>query len=165
MDDDDLNDANEHALMRLRRQGITQTQKLFKEFKVLEDLDHPNIVRLEKVYWTTNTIYIFQELLPGGDLFSYLDAHGGRLEEAEASVVVLQILQALDFLHSKQIVHRDLKPDNILLSSASLPAARIVLTDFGHASRLPPPDSGAVERPLRKQRMVSVIGTYEYSAP
>ncbi|KAF2094999.1 Pkinase-domain-containing protein, partial [Rhizodiscina lignyota] len=144
---------------------ISKANKLFKEFQVLQDIDHPNIVRLEKAFWTTNSIYIFQELLPGGDLFSFIEARGGPFEEAEAAILVLQILKALDFLHTRGIVHRDLKPDNILLSSP-LPNARVVLTDFGHARHLPESnEDNCIERPFKRQRMTSVVGTFEYCAP
>ena len=141
-----------------------KVNKLVKECQVLKDLDHPNVVRLEKAFWTSNTIYIFQELLPGGDLFSYIESKAGPLEEAEASIIVLQIVKALDFLHSRDIVHRDLKPDNILLSS-NAPNARVVLSDFGHARQLPKTKFQASERPAKRRRMTSIVGTFEYCAP
>lgn len=168
-DDDDLesgasNPPDDCSSGGQQQRWTSKVNKLVREFQVVQDLDHPNIVRLEKAFWTPNTIYIFQELLPGGDLFSYVEAKDGPLEEAEASVFVLQILKALDFLHGRDIVHRDLKPDNILLSSTS-PSARIVLSDFGHARQLQNTNIQASERPAKRQRMTSIVGTFEYCAP
>jgi len=96
-----------------------------------------------------------QELITGGDLLSYMEKKGTRLEDPHAAVITLQILKAVEYLHDRDVVHRDIKPDNILMSSWE-DDARIVLTDFGHAkrtgSRLP-------------QRMYSIVGTIGYTAP
>ena len=75
---------------------------------------------------------MFQELITGGDLFSYLKHKGGRLHEAEAGIMIIQILEAVKYLHGKGIVHRDIKPENILMTSRE-EGARVVLSDFGHA--------------------------------
>lgn len=95
-----------------------------------------------------------QDLVTGGDLFSYIESKNGRLTELEAAVVIYQIAHAVAFLHEKNIVHRDLKPDNILMTRLST-GCRVVLTDFGAARRIAQPSS----------RMLSLAGTDEYSAP
>ena len=109
--------------------------------------------------------YIFEELVSGGDLFSYLESRGGSLVEIEAAVIVRQLLKALTFLHTQGIVHRDLKPDNILMTS-SLDTARVVLTDFGSAVQLKTAGLSAAETDTRGvQRMESRVGTWDYLAP
>lgn len=125
----------------------------YREAEILASLRHPNIIGLEKVFVTDNTIYMFQDLVTGGDLFSYLESKHGQLSEVEAAVVIRQIVIALCFLHEKNIVHRDLKPDNILMTSLST-GCRVILTDFGAARKLHP-----------RQRMMSLAGTDEYVAP
>jgi serine/threonine protein kinase len=125
----------------------------YSEAEILASIRHPNIIGLEKVFVTDNTIYMFQDLVTGGDLFSYLESKNGRLSEVEAAVILRQIVIALCFLHEKSIVHRDLKPDNILMTSLST-GCRVILTDFGAARRLQP-----------RQRLLSVVGTEEYAAP
>lgn len=102
--------------------------------------------------------YIFEELITGGDLFSYIEHKNGRLNEAETAVIVRQILEALDYLHSLDIAHRDLKPENILMASLD-DAARVILTDFGSSTRIIPQDGG------RSRRMETMVGTCEYAAP
>ncbi|KAF2841411.1 kinase-like protein [Patellaria atrata CBS 101060] len=139
-------------------------QKKFREFQTLKDLDHPNIIRLEKVFWSGNSIYIFQELVTGGDLFSFLEGKGGQLTDPEAAVIIQQILRAVDYLHDREIVHRDLKPDNVLMAS-SKDGIRVVLTDFGNARYLPGEGTAGQTREMRKQRMFSIVGTWEYAAP
>ncbi|KAJ9643076.1 hypothetical protein H2199_004599 [Coniosporium tulheliwenetii] len=139
-------------------------QMRFREFDILKDLSHPNIITLEKVFYSPNTIYIFQGLVTGGDLFSYLEYKGGRLEAAEAAMVVRQILKAVEYLHDRGIVHRDLKPDNVLMTSLTA-GARIVLTDFGNARHIPDVSQQPHRTDQVKRRMFTVVGTLEYAAP
>lgn len=97
---------------------------------------------------------MFQDLITGGDLFSYVESKNGKLLEVEAAVIVRQLLIAVSYLHDNNIVHRDLKPDNILMTSSSS-GCRVVITDFGAARRI---DHGL-------HRMTSLVGTEEYTAP
>lgn len=50
----------------------------------------------------------------GGELFDQIIARG-TYSEREAADVVRQILQAINYMHSKGIAHRDLKPENCML--------------------------------------------------
>ena len=136
-------------------------ESLAREYNVLKDLDHPNIICLERVFCTTYNIYIFQELITGGDLLSYLDKMG-TLNESQTAVIVRQILKAVDYLHSNQIVHRDIKPENVLMTSWR-DGARVVLTDFGQARALQDPTTAAKSSSVF--RMQSLVGTYGYTAP
>ncbi|SMN20722.1 similar to Saccharomyces cerevisiae YOR351C MEK1 Meiosis-specific serine/threonine protein kinase [Maudiozyma saulgeensis] len=131
--------------------------KLNKEAKILLQLNHPNII---KVYHThmdlNNNLFIFQDLISGGDLFSYLAKTDclTAIPETESLLIVYQILLALRYLHKRGVVHRDLKLDNILLASPE-PCTRITLADFGIAKHLT----------STKTRMHTVVGTPEYCAP
>ncbi|KAH3674192.1 hypothetical protein WICMUC_003434 [Wickerhamomyces mucosus] len=101
-------------------------------------------------------LYIFEDLIAGGDLFSYL-SNGTVLKplpEFESLVITFQILIALDYLHSNNVVHRDLKLDNILLATPE-PFTKIILADFGIAK----------STSSTKRRMFTAVGTPEYCAP
>ncbi|SCU91093.1 LADA_0F08064g1_1 [Lachancea dasiensis] len=131
--------------------------RLDKEAKILLKLSHPNIIKVHKTYaGVKDNLYIFQDLIAGGDLFSYLAKSDclSPVSETEALVIIYQILQALRYLHSQGIVHRDLKLDNILLCTPE-PCTRIVLADFGIAKDLS----------SSRSRMHTVVGTPEYCAP
>ncbi|GAV53699.1 hypothetical protein ZYGR_0AK02010 [Zygosaccharomyces rouxii] len=131
--------------------------KLDKEAKILLKLSHPNIIKVHHTYCDLrDNLYIFQDLIPGGDLFSYLAKSDclTSVSETESLIIVYQILNALEYLHDRGIVHRDLKLDNILLCSPE-PCTRIVLADFGIAKDLS----------TAKTRMHTVVGTPEYCAP
>lgn len=141
-----------------------KVKKCFREFEIAKNLSHPNIIAIKKVFWSSNTVYIFQELITGGDLFSYIEYKGGHLCDAEAAVIMRQVLKAVEYLHSQDIVHRDLKPDNILMASLN-DGARIVLTDFGNARYIPQPSEVDGQIVASKRRMFSMVGTLEYAAP
>ncbi|KAF2457250.1 kinase-like domain-containing protein [Lineolata rhizophorae] len=140
---------------------LEHIKNCFREVEILRDIDHPNIIAVQKAFWSNNSIYIFQELVTGGDLFSYIEYKGGKLSDVETAVIVRQILIAVDYLHDLHIVHRDLKPDNVLMTSFT-DGARVVLTDFGHARYLP---TSQVTKSPSNPRMFSVVGTIEYAAP
>lgn len=104
----------------------------------------------------TNTLsYMFTELAPAGDLFSYCDARGGKLVDVEARVICRQIALALEYMHKKHIAHRDVKKENVLIMQTYQFSCRVVLTDFGFANHLDP----------RTRRMMSKVGTDDYAAP
>lgn len=76
------------------------------------NLDHPNIARLFEVYDNKQTYVLILELCEGGELFKRIA--NKSLNEQKAAMIMIQLLQALLYLHKKGIVHRDLKPENML---------------------------------------------------
>ena len=102
--------------------------------------------------------YIIEDLIAGGDLASYINQRGGRLENDDACAITYQITKALQYLHKQSIVHRDLKPENVLLSSPN-PGARAILTDFGQAIK------PVVGKGTKSKRMQTMCGTLDWVAP
>ncbi|KAI6189768.1 Non-specific serine/threonine protein kinase [Aphelenchoides bicaudatus] len=105
-------------------------QKLFREVRIMKQLDHPNIVKLYQVMETDQTLYLVMEYASGGEVFDYLVAHG-RLKEKEARAKFRQIVSAVQYLHSKGVIHRDLKAENLLLDSDM----NIKIADFGFSNQ------------------------------
>ncbi|KAG0635711.1 serine/threonine protein kinase, partial [Tuber brumale] len=122
-----------------------------REFEIMASLNHPNILALRRVIRTEQNIYMFSDLITGGDLFSRLDS--GPMTEIEILPIVYQLLKALEYMHKHNVVHRDLKPDNILCTRHAN-GSRIVLGDFGSARFFTPATT-----------MRSQCGTLEYLAP
>jgi serine/threonine protein kinase len=73
-------------------------------------------MKLYSFHQDEQTFYLVTEYLEGGELFDSIIKLKYFSENLAASVMK-QLLQALNYLHSKGIVHRDLKPENILLES------------------------------------------------
>ena len=78
------------------------------EVHILNLVKHENIVELYEIFQIENKIYMVLELVTGGELFDEI-TRVGAFSEADASHMVKNVLQALDYLHGKGIVHRDLK--------------------------------------------------------
>ncbi|KAF9384383.1 Serine/threonine-protein kinase D2, partial [Mortierella sp. AD011] len=123
-----------------------------QEVAILQTIDHANIVPVVDVIKTTRYIYIFMQMLTGGDLFDYI-LKSGPMPELEAKFTAYQILQALKHLQEMNISHRDLKPENLLLTS-TVKYPRVLLTDFGMAREF-----------CSANLMNTMCGTFAYMAP
>jgi serine/threonine-protein kinase len=105
------------------------------------------------------------ELLHGRILGAVL-AEAGRLSEARAARLVIQLCGALQVAHERGVVHRDIKPDNVMVIEDEQLGERIKLLDFGIAKGLGKGDR--VEDSLNsgcETRYGALIGTPEYMAP
>ncbi len=86
------------------------SNNVMNEVRLLQDIDHPCVIKLEDVIETRNTLYIILELALGGELFDKI-IEKTKLQEDEAKLHFYQIVSAIRYLHSKKIAHRDLKPE------------------------------------------------------
>ena len=89
---------------------------------------------------------------------SYIERHEWRADPDEACLIVYQILKAVAYLHQRGITHRDLKPENVLMNT-TLRGARVILTDFGGATKVAAHSKGF------SHRMLTIVGTPHYVAP
>jgi len=102
---------------------------LENEIKVLRKLNHSNIVQLRETFEDKQKVYLVMELVTGGELFDRI-VEKGSYTERDASALIRQILEAVDYMHSQGVVHRDLKPENLLYYNAD-PESKIMISDFG----------------------------------
>ncbi|XP_013135631.1 PREDICTED: serine/threonine-protein kinase D1 isoform X2 [Papilio polytes] len=130
-----------------------QEAQLKNEVAILQNLSHPGVVNLERMFETPERIFVVMEKLKGDMLEMILSHEKGRLTERITKFLVAQILVALKHLHEKNIVHCDLKPENVLLSSDD-EFPQVKLCDFGFARIIG-------EKSFRR----SVVGTPAYLAP
>ncbi|HEY73032.1 MAG TPA: serine/threonine protein kinase [Thermoflexia bacterium] len=102
-----------------------------KEAAILANLHHPNMPRVTDHFSIPGQgQYLVMDFVEGQDLQETLDQRG-PLPEAEALPWIVQICDALEYLHSQipPIIHRDVKPANIKITSQGRP----MLVDFGIA--------------------------------
>ena len=104
-------------------------EMLKNEIAVLKDLDHPNIVKMYEFLEDEKRIYIVTEICKGGELFDEI-LNRSKFDEADAAIVMKQLLYAINYCHKKKIVHRDLKPENMLLEQ-DRDLEKIKIVDFG----------------------------------
>ncbi len=108
-------------------------KKRFKhESLITEQLDHPHIVHIIERGEMEDCWYIAMELLHGRSL-GRLIRDEGRLEIVVGLDIMLQVVDALQAIHSQNIVHRDLKPENIMISERRGQRHYVTLLDFGLA--------------------------------
>ncbi|CAL9683011.1 unnamed protein product [Knipowitschia caucasica] len=99
------------------------------EIAVLRKIKHENIVALEDIYESPEHLYLIMQLVSGGELFDRI-VEKGFYTEKDASTLIRQVLDAVDYLHTMGIVHRDLKPENLLYFNPQ-DESKIMISDFG----------------------------------
>ena len=106
----------------------SQRDKIDAEIQIQKSLDHPHIVKLVDHFEDQIKICLVLELCERKSLTTLLKQHG-QVPQSEASHIMKEITQALQYIHNKGIVHRDLKLGNILLDQTGVSK----LGDFGLA--------------------------------
>ncbi|GCC21542.1 hypothetical protein chiPu_0020014 [Chiloscyllium punctatum] len=126
-------------------------QAVLQEYEVLKALHHEKIMSLHEAYVTPRYLVLISENCLGKEiLYSLIDRF--RYSEDDVVSYILQILQGLEYLHSRRIVHLDIKPDNVIVTYLNV----IKLVDFGSAHFF----NATVPKPLGRR-----VGTPEYMSP
>jgi len=144
--------------LRFAKNVVTGQEVVFKvgqrsrftcnEVEVMSSLRHPNIITTFWAHISSEYTILCMERAHE-DSIQLLERHG-RLPEKLCQKIMIQVFEALKYLHQLGIVHRDVKLDNFLLDSAG----NLKLSDFEFATRWDPTT-------FRTDR----LGTYEYSSP
>lgn len=111
---------------------------------------NPQIPRLLAFFELQGRQYLVQEFIEGESLALELEQKGA-FNETEIRVLLMDLLQLLEFVHSNSVIHRDIKPENVIRRKSD---RRLVLVDFG-ASKVV--EGG--------NRVATILGSPEYVAP
>mgnify|MGYP000931934313 FL=1 len=121
-------EQNLYAIKIIKALSTDRVKRYKQEIDSVEKLDHPNVIKP-----------IYGELLiDGGEVqYSIMPFYENDLKKIIPQLldyeqifnIIIELGEALKYIHSKGIIHRDLKPENILIADDG----HLVLTDFGIA--------------------------------
>lgn len=109
------------------RETVTRfREKFLKEARNIAKFNHPNIVKIIDVFEENGTAYYVMEYAEGGSLADKVKREG-YLSESVATRYIMQVAEALAYVHARKMNHLDVKPANIMLTGTDT----AVLIDFG----------------------------------
>ncbi|KAF4125949.1 3-phosphoinositide dependent protein kinase-1 [Geosmithia morbida] len=171
----DRQTLKEYAVKVLEKRHIIKEKKIKYvniEKNTLNRLtEHPGIVRLYYTFQDETSLYYVLDLCSGGELLGVLKKTGSFDLDC-TRFYSAQILDSVEYMHSRGVIHRDLKPENVLLDDQM----HVKITDFGTAKLLTDPrearnpDSKGIPDTGREEagndgRAASFVGTAEYVSP
>jgi sulfatase modifying factor 1 len=108
----------------LRKRFLSEARSLYK-------MSHTNIIKVTDLIEKNDDVAFVMELMNGETLKDFLERKG-KLNNDEIKSLLLQLLDAVQYVHEQKYVHRDIKPSNIMLDSQG----KIKLMDFGVARNI-----------------------------
>ncbi|MCP5045970.1 MAG: protein kinase [bacterium] len=152
-------ERSQTVALKVLRDDLFSDESSRKRFKqeaaIIDQLDHPNIVKIHERGQSGDNLFIAMELLVGKTLTQII-SDKKKLELPESLHIMLQVASAITKIHGKNIIHRDLKPDNIMLVEKEGDRNFVKLLDFGLAK---------TQHQTRLTQTGIVIGTINYMSP
>lgn len=152
-----------YALKIMDKKFITKENKtayVKLERIVLDQLDHPGIIRLYFTFQDTFSLYMALESCEGGELFDQI-TRKGRLSEDEARFYAAEVVEALEYIHKLGLLHRDIKPENLLLTADG----HIKIADFGSVKPMQDSQITVLPNAASDDKACTFVGTAAYVPP
>ena len=128
-----------------------EVRRFFQEARAASRLRHPNIVSVHDAGEQDGIPFLVMTYIDGCTLTEYVKP--GKVKFPQLTDVMIQVSNAVDYLHSQGIIHRDLKPSNIMIDGDGITH----VADFGLAKVF----GGDGERTVSG----TILGTPAYMAP
>lgn len=139
------------------------TLQLLREARVTGLLEHPNIVPIHALGRdAAGRPHIVMKRIEGKAWSSALAERPAALGDDNLAYhleVLLQVIRAVGFAHSRGVLHLDIKPDNVMIGAFE----EVYLVDWGVAVRSRE-GGGHPDIPLARD-IVHIVGTPHYMAP
>ena len=107
-----------------------------KEISIMYNINHPYSIKLVNHFEDNEKLYLIMELAPNGNLYNLIQ--NNKKEKVKNMILIkkliVQSIEIIKYLHSKNIVYRDIKPENLLLDNDY----NIKLCDYGWATYFTP---------------------------
>ena len=101
-------------------------ERIVREIQMLSEMNNEHVIKVYQIFEDENNYLIIMEYCEGGELFNYI-VKKQKLSENETAFFFYQIINGVEYIHSKNIAHRDLKPENLLLDKNN----KLKIIDFG----------------------------------
>lgn len=154
-----LRDKTETVAIKVLREEMFDDQANIKRFKqegaIIDQLDHPNIIKIVERGVSGEYYFIAMEYLQGSTLSKKIE-EDKQIDLKEGVHIMSQVASAMKKIHSKNIIHRDMKPDNVMLVKKGNDLNFVKLLDFGLAK---------TQYQTRLTQTGIVIGTVNYMSP
>lgn len=128
--------CSDHYLRQKGHMNFYAADVLIREAEILQAIQHPRMPGYVEHFLWENMYCLVQEYMPGNTLSTLIN-QGYQFEEKEVRLLLLELLNIVNFLHrladekKPAVVHRDLRLSNLILSDNGLS-----LIDFGLAHRM-----------------------------
>eukprot|EP00434_Breviolum_minutum_P039040 symbB.v1.2.034646.t1/scaffold4504.1/size42116/2 len=121
------------AVKALSKTQMKNIEKFKEEIRIMQLMDHPNIIKLYEAFEDKVKVYLVMELCSGGELFDRI-IELGHFTEVQAAIVMQQMFRAVYYMHQRKLCHRDLKPENFLFATKEkIEKTHLKIIDFGLA--------------------------------